>query len=383
MRSISTFIFIATTIAGNLASAIELQLREDVRAAGALVLVGDIAEVHGKSGEDTDQIAGIDLLPAPPIGEKRTLRLREIQDLLAVRGANLGMLRFSGASQVIIRGPKRETPVAETPIRRKPTTRPVAKTKVTEAVRTSIVKYLNETQGELGWQAKLELNDDKAAQIDALGTSLVATGGQAPWSGKQRFALGAENGVAEPVEVTVQIELPPALVVAKYSLPRGVLVRADDVRLQPGIGTSGKAEVFTTIEEVVGKETNRVIAEGQILDDQALRRRVLFKRGEIVTVHSRSQGVNVHMTARARDDGSEGDLVMVETIEDRKGFMARVCGPQQAEVFAQATKVPSETANFAKPPLDRTQAPAAPVAPLPTSEQARQTVQASAKGKGR
>jgi hypothetical protein len=43
----------------------------------------------------------------------------------------------------------------------------------------------------------------------------------------------------------------------------------------------------------------------------------------------------VRTTARARDEGGLGDLVTMETMQDRKPYQARVCGAHEAEVLAQ------------------------------------------------
>jgi len=55
----------------------------------------------------------------------------------------------------------------------------------------------------------------------------------------------------------------------------------------------------------------------------------------VVTVYAQSAGIRVRTTARARDDGGLGDLVTMETMQDRKPYQARVCGMRETEVLAQ------------------------------------------------
>jgi flagella basal body P-ring formation protein FlgA len=55
-----------------------------------------------------------------------------------------------------------------------------------------------------------------------------------------------------------------------------------------------------------------------------------------VTVYAKAAGIRIHTTARAKEEGAMGDLVAVESVADRKTFTARVCGPRETEVFAQA-----------------------------------------------
>jgi len=82
--------------------------------------------------------------------------------------------------------------------------------------------------------------------------------------------------------------------------------------------------------------------EGQILDDHVLRRPLLVQRTDLVTVYARTSGLRVRTTVRALEAGGEGDLVKVETLTDRKTYFARVCGPQELEVFAHAPTVAGE-----------------------------------------
>lgn len=327
------------------ARAAEIQLREDVRAAGPLVLLGEIAEIHARHSVASAELATIDLFPAPAPGERRVLRLRELQDVLAVRGVNLGEHRFSGASQIVIHGPRREE-AAPAPLPQQP--KPVRKIatdrkRVEAQLRDAIQTYLNECAGDQGWQVGVQLSESRANEIAALGEALTVTGGAEPWTGKQRFQLAATNGDDRPIEITVEVTMPPAVVVACYSLPKGTILRSGDVKLQRGIPTEGEATVYQTIEEAIGKETIRNITEGQILDSRAVRRPLLVRRNEIVTVYSRCDGVCVRTTARVRDDGAQGDLVTVETLTDRKPFFARVSGPQEVSVFAQAVSAEEPT----------------------------------------
>jgi flagella basal body P-ring formation protein FlgA len=138
------------------------------------------------------------------------------------------------------------------------------------------------------------------------------------------------------------------MVVATRSMGRGVTIHPGDVRLQAGQASDGKAKVFQSLEEVIGCETARQVAEGQILDDQTVRPQLLVKRNEIVTVYSRTAGIQVRVTARAREDGAQGDLITIESLAQRETYFARVIGPQTAEVYAHA--IAAHEGSTARPP---------------------------------
>jgi len=322
----------ALFMGGRLGMAAEIQIRSECRTDGGLVLLSDVADVISNDPAETKKLSGTDLLPAPGAGEKRFLRLRELQDLLAVRGVNLSQHRFSGSGQVTLIG-------AIEPVAR-PTVARAAQLPVkqaTELVRAAIARYLQEqSPGGEQWTIKLALDTEHVAGI-AAAQSVAVSGGKSPWTGPQAFAISyaARSGVVQ-CTVVAQVTVPPAVVVAVQTINRGSVIRASDVRLQPGKAAEGEVQVFTSLDDVLGKEATRVISTGQMLDEQVVRRPLLVHRGEVITVYARTAGIQVRTNARSRDDGSQGDLVGVETMSDRKTYFARVSGPQEVEVFAQA-----------------------------------------------
>ena len=70
-------------------AAAEIHLRGECRTDGGLVLLADVAEIYATDPDEVKALGRIDLVPAPAEGQKRYLRLREIEDLLVLRGLNL------------------------------------------------------------------------------------------------------------------------------------------------------------------------------------------------------------------------------------------------------------------------------------------------------
>lgn len=331
------------TLAGLAArlEAAELRLKSDCQVDGGVVRLGDLAEIFSSDAGQAKRLAEIDLMPMPAAGQKRIVRAREVQDMLALRGVNLVEHRLSGASQVTIAAPKDEGAAVAPGKNYSQQAR-----KAPAVVRDALVQYLNDRSTvRQEWQIQVELDDEQTQAVAATRQPLVVEGGASPWTGLQQFVVSCNvaTGVVR-IPVAAQVSLPPTVVVAVQALARGTLIRPGDVRLQPGNPTEGSVRVFQAIEDVIGKETTRVITPGQILDDQLVVAPVLVRRGEIVTVYARSAGIQVRTTARARDDGSQGELVTVESIDNRKPFFARVTGPQQVEVFAQSPQIAAEPA---------------------------------------
>jgi flagella basal body P-ring formation protein FlgA len=322
-------------LCGAAAKSATIQLRPQAHIAGPVVRLGDVADVFDAQEMASRQLAAIELGTAPAEGAEKTLKLREIQELLAARGVNIGEHSFAGAAHVRI---TRGTARGAAPSR----TRRVTSTEMRLAQRRAleaIIAYLREQADEdEAWSVEVQLTDPQAHLIAAATSAISARGGQNPWTGRQRFELSVGTSATERVTVEAQVALPPAQVVAIRPLVRGDLVRASDVTLQRG-KTAAKQPAhadtnFSSIETVVGLEVIRPIAAGGVLTATAIRKPLLVQRGEVVTVHAYSSGIHLKTTARSRQAGSEGDLVEVESLTDRARYFARVSGAQQVEVFA-------------------------------------------------
>lgn len=332
-------------------NAAEIHLRSECHCTKGLVRLGDVAEIRAADAGEAAKLGEIELCAAPASGSKSFVRAREIQDLLALRGLNLTKYRLSGASQVEIRtGGSSES--------RLPITASIAR-RTTERVQDAIATYLERQapDNEGGWQVELQLSDDQVRTLSASKNEPIASGGEAPWVGNQEFVvtLPTEAGEQSAV-IAARVTPAPRVVVATRALVPGEIVQAPDVKLaqiKPGRIDSP----FFKLEEVVGQETKRAIVVGQAFDEDDLRSPLLVRRGDAVTVYARSAGIRVRTPGRANEDGSRGDVIVVESILNRERFHARVSGIREVEVYAEAAEAATVVVQPAKPTAaDRAQA---------------------------
>jgi len=310
-----------------------VRFREECRCPHAVVRLGDVAEILAVDPQEAAGLAQVELFAAPPAGEKRIVRAQQIQDQLLLGNINLAHHRLAGASQIVLYGSAVETPA--------PTERPARAvstgemTRAGDIVRRAILRHLKQQPGPAqAWEIRAAIEEQQARSILAAQGEVTASGGSPPWVGAQQFTLifQISNGPAE-FHVSADVTLPPAVVVAVRPLARGAIVQPSDVELRPGTSNIIPGAIGS-LAEAVGLETARVLFAGQVLDSQAVRRPVLVHRGEVVTVYARAAGVQVRTTGRARDDGSFGTPVEVESLLDRSIIFARVSGPQEVEVQA-------------------------------------------------
>ncbi|MBN2023103.1 MAG: flagellar basal body P-ring formation protein FlgA [Pirellulales bacterium] len=334
MSAIRTFLpaWIVLASAGAWAGAAEIELRAECACSGAVVTLADVADVAAADADEAARLGRIELGPAPPPGRTRIFRHREIQDLLLLQGENLGLHRFAGAGQTLVKrsaGQSQQIGLA-------PKVSEAVQRRANRQLSDAIVAHLTQAVAAEPWSVALELSGEQARLVAGVGNAVAIQGGRSPWTGSQRFEVTVTppDGAAARFVVDAHVALPEAVVTAVRALPRGAMLGAADLQLQRTDAPLAVEGTFHAIEEVVGKEAVRAIAAGQPITEDAVRSPLLVRRGEIVSVTAQSTSIRLTTNARAREDGSLGDVIRVEALQDRTAYMARVCGLRSLEVYA-------------------------------------------------
>src|SRR5205085_179052 len=169
------------------------------------------------------------LTPAPAPGKKRFFRGREIQDMLVARGVNVSELRFSGSHQVTVETQvEKPAPVAPKPIvERGPVTPPL------QMVNVALVKYLQQATGsEQAWNLQFQLSTMTQQALRKSVDAVSVSGGTSPWLGEQEFNLHIPTADGEiQLPLNVEISVPHAVVAVVRAMPKGSILRAEDVTL--------------------------------------------------------------------------------------------------------------------------------------------------------
>ncbi|HEX4414023.1 MAG TPA: flagellar basal body P-ring formation chaperone FlgA [Lacipirellulaceae bacterium] len=355
---------VEVAVAMNSAVAVEVRLREKVVPKACVVRLGDIAEVAGKDREVTKKLAVIPLMPAPAPETQRFLRKREIADMLAANGVDIGDIHFTGAEQVAV-SPMSKVQAAAFQESAKAGSgsqasrhgvvlasgqADAASVKLDDAQAADyknelcrvISDYLKSKSGksEIG-TIDCSVPDRHLVQFAQSSVAPVCSGGSDPWLGKQKFTLAIVTP-AGPAQITVNADVAEAatpMVVAKRPVVRGSVITAADVEvrtLEPSAKNAARRGGYDSIDKLIGMEAKQPLQQDEIVYTDEVQSPVLIKRGELITVSSRSGSICVRTSAKATQDGSKGDLIQVESIDSKQRYDARVVGLREASVFAPA-----------------------------------------------
>jgi flagella basal body P-ring formation protein FlgA len=320
--------------------AAEINLRDSATVDHAVVRLGDLADLYDVTDAEREAVLATELFPAPAAGSIEKLSVRELQEVLARRSPELASWTFSGASEVAVSRRAEHKPREPQKTQPKKLTSG-ASNRVKKQLEQAILGYVRERLGDSAWNVETELTDAQVTSL-AAAKSIRVTGGRYLDAERVQFRVEiSEATAAEILKVDATVSLPPMIVVAARDLNRGELITEHDVELVHKEELRGAQPAFASIADAVGKETTRAIAAGQPISESSVRATLMVRRGQVVTVYSRCGGVQIRTTGRAKEDGSLGSLVPVESIGSRETFHARVSGHQEVEIFAGVPEVPA------------------------------------------
>jgi flagella basal body P-ring formation protein FlgA len=93
----------------------QVRIRPECRPQGPVVVFGDVADISGADEALAKKMAAVVLFPAPGVGQRRFLRIRELFEILELRSVDLADCRLSGARLTTIHGPAAPPPGSPNP----------------------------------------------------------------------------------------------------------------------------------------------------------------------------------------------------------------------------------------------------------------------------
>ena len=118
------------------------------------------------------------------------------------------------------------------------------------------------------------------------------------------------DGVLErTVMGRVNIEAFGDVVVADRDIPRGSIIRPDDLVIEKMSLENKVRGSYTEMDEVVGKVAKTTIFPGNVVTNRKIDTPILVRRHQTVNVISRVGSLVARTQARSRDDGRAGDLI--------------------------------------------------------------------------
>lgn len=323
----------------------EVRLRSDCQAQGTLVRLADVAELVDVSEDERRELEPLPLFPAPRAGLTRTVTAQHVRETMALYGLSQPKLRISGQCRVV--GNEATDPAAVATVHAaeyvSAHSEPSPAESPNDRLSARVIAYLQSKERiRTEWRVEPQLTAPQAEAIAEMVNPEI-TGGQAPWTGRQVLSIRDRN-VAGGKSITIRAEVAriARAIVAKRQLAPGDLIGVEDIELAEVNPLALGPSTVLNIDDALGKEVKQSVAAGQVMASTSLRRPLVVKRGEMITVYSVAAGIQVKASAKALGDAALGDVILLQATETKKQFQGRVTAPQEAMVFVDSPKVAAE-----------------------------------------
>ena len=314
-------------------SAAVVRFSQSAAATRQMVYLGDVARITDANPQFVRQLEQVALTPAPPAGTRRPLDVSEVRSRLQSLGFDLSHIEFAGYGRVVLTGPARSAAGQATGTQQP--ARQVAhwqQDRADTAVEQAVLRMLHHRDPRLGRATvEVELRPEDIPLVLAAAGEIQVDGGQPPWDRPQQLAvrLRDRQGQEQVVPALVSVSPLPQVLVPRFNLPAGHVIRPEDLAWQQQERPSGPPPMPA---ELTGRETIRPLRRGQPIAARDVRPVPLIRRNDIVVVHSTFAGIRVSTEMKSRSTGAMGDRVLLVTLNGREQLAARVVGLQEAEV---------------------------------------------------
>ena len=101
------------------------------------------------------------------------------------------------------------------------------------------------------------------------------------------------------------------IVVPSHSIPRGTTISDSDLSYQTVDPSSVQAGIVTSMNDLDGMETRRMLRAGEPVRPDDVRRPILVTKGSMVTMNFMAPGITLTATGKAMSEGGMGETVTV------------------------------------------------------------------------
>jgi len=301
---------------------------------GEKILLSDVAGVVGFDSRVAQTIRQIEVAAAPAPGESECVDVEQVRKALAAARVNLANLCIGGSAACNVYRP---ASAANEPTRAsgKKASDPMAARDEPRTVEAAVRRDLAGRLAKFGGQVEVRFAAASKGVLDLGGKGVtfnVRPRGSA-LLGLVNFDVDlVETGkVARTVPVMAEVALTLPVVVARRSINRGAMVRAEDLGMEERRFSRIESIGLTATSAVLGHEAKRYIDRGEMVLTRDVQAMPLVRRGDYVTVWFHRGGLVVRGSAKALKEGAQGERIEVKSEPGGQVYTVVVTGPKTVE----------------------------------------------------
>lgn len=155
------------------------------------------------------------------------------------------------------------------------------------------------------------------------------------WSGKMPLAVSIYVGeeLEKKVWAVADVEVLKKVIVAKRPLGRYREITEDDIEVQEMDVANLPSNALADLGDILGKRTRKAVNVRAVLRTDMIEFPPMVKRGDVVTVLAESAGMRITALGVVKvREGREGERILVENIDSKKGIYAQVVDSKTVRV---------------------------------------------------
>jgi flagella basal body P-ring formation protein FlgA len=117
------------------------------------------------------------------------------------------------------------------------------------------------------------------------------------------------------------------IVVPSHDVPRGATLGDSDLEYQSVAAADYRAGTVTSMNELDGMETRRLLRAGEAVRTDDVRHPILVTKGQTVTMTFAAPGITLSATGRAMTEGGMGETVTIQNPVSFRQITGIVTGP--------------------------------------------------------
>ncbi|TWU34465.1 flagellar basal body P-ring biosynthesis protein FlgA [Novipirellula artificiosorum] len=149
-------------------------------------------------------------------------------------------------------------------------------------------------------------------------------------------SLGLEGPIE--AELVATIVANPVAIVPTRSIRSGVRLGPGDLTKQPIPLAEWDDAYYTDVSDLIGTESKGSLRASEPIRYGSVGKPTLVRRGDLLEVRVINGAISVTTNAKAQCDGSESDLIEIETLDPRKRLVARVVSSGLVEIVTRAPR---------------------------------------------
>jgi flagella basal body P-ring formation protein FlgA len=156
--------------------------------------------------------------------------------------------------------------------------------------------------------------------------------------------LSVAPALGEPAPARVKTGDGVRVVVPARAIARGDVISKSDLTYADVPAANAAFGVATSISQIEGKQTRRVLRAGEPVRTSDVRAPILVTKGSTVTMTFSAPGITLTAVGRAMSEGGLGESVTVLNPVSYRQITATVTGPGTVAAGDISTSISSDTA---------------------------------------